>query len=678
MYFDCFFCLSIKVTCQHRTDFFFEYIIFILIYYNINFYRMKRRSFVQLSVFGGLGLMLPLYSCKSGSMAGHLNKHASATEFEANALKLLTTWCDAMIRDQINNPADTVTNGALYCHACEKVHGRCQESVYPFLYMADKTGDKKYLDAAIKVMDWSVNVDLPDGSWTNMIDPKSWYGTTVFGVIALGEALHHHGHLLPNEIKVKWEKRLKEAIEFVYKKFDMEFSHINYRFTAIYAFRFLGEYFNEEKYITRSKEFATLIPKYLTEPNKILFGEDHPDNDKSAKGLYPIDIGYNVEESLNAVVQYAVHTKDEELLQLLTKSLNGHLEFMLPDGAWDNSFGTRQNKWTYWGSRTTDGCQPAFSLLADRNPAFGTAAVMSTELLDRCTLNNGLLAGGLHYQTHGVKPCMHHTFAHAKNLAFVMDNAKELKNVNKKTPLPRSTNDGVKHFPELDVWLAARGSWRSTVSSYDQIWKKEKSVAATGGSLAVLWHEKVGPIFTASMVEYLLVEPYNQQEQEGEDFCLTPRIERFVEGVWYTNLQDLKAKVSFKDEKGIIDFAIEATLTNNKKQTLASGGNFKLNYLFDKNQTVIKAQRTTTEANGDTLVLPVISPTGEKVVLVSDTKIEIHKKEGVLVLESNVPLTIKKTDKERIFNQVPGMEVVPVLVSFPKNTKEVVCTLRVV
>ncbi|WPR70149.1 hypothetical protein SLW70_09315 [Flavobacterium sp. NG2] len=636
---------------------------------------MKRRSFVQLSALGSFGLMLPLYACKSGSI---FNSHQEdLTDFETNAFQLLTTWCDAMIRDQINNPNDSVTHGALYCHACEKIHGRCQEAVYPFLYMADKTGDKKYLEAAIKVMDWSVNVDLPDGSWTNMLDPKSWYGTTVFGVIALGEALHYHGHLLPKETKTKWENRLKRATDFVYKTFDDHFSHINYRFTAIYALSFMGDYFNEEKYKTRSKELALLIPKYLTEPNKLLFGENHPDDKKSAKGLLPVDIGYNVEESLNAVVQYAVHTKDEELLKLLTQSLNSHLEFMLPDGAWDNSFGTRQNKWTYWGSRTTDGCQPAFSLLADRNPAFGTAAVLSTELLQRCTVN-GLLAGGLHYQTHGVKPCMHHTFAHAKNLAFVMDNAKKLKKVNKKTPLPRSSNDGVKHFPELDVWLAARGPWRSTVSSYDQIFKKEKSVAATGGSLAVLWHEKVGPLFTASMVEYLLVEPYNQQEQEGEDFCLTPRIERFVNGVWYTNLQDLKAKVNFKDEKGIIDFAIETALTNNKKETLVSGGDFKLNYLFDKNQTTIKAQRTTSEANGDTLVLPVISPTGEKVVQVSATKIEIHKKEGIVVVESNVPLSIKKMDKERIFNQVPGMEVVPVLVSFPKNTKEVICTISVV
>lgn len=635
---------------------------------------MKRRSFVQVTAAGSMGFIVPNYGCKNSNHKLPTSKEATA--FETSSLRLLTTWCDAMIRDQVHDPSDTVMHGSLYCHACDLIHGRCPDAVYPFLYMADKTGDKKYLDAAIKVMDWSENVDKPDGSWTNMLDPKSWNGTTVFGAIALGEALHHHGHVLPKDIKIKWEKRLKRAIEYVYQKFDMNFSHINYRFTAIYALYFLGNYFKEDKYIVRSKAFAADIPNWLTAPNKLIFGEDNPDNEKSAKGLYPVDLGYNVEESLNGVVQYAVLEKDEELLELLTQSLNGHLEFMLPDGAWDNSFGTRQNKWTYWGSRTTDGCQPAFSLMADRNASFGTAAVLSTELLERCTVN-GLLAGGLHYTSHEVKPCMHHTFAHAKNLAFVLDNIAQLPHIDKETPLPRSINDGVKHFPELNVWLGARGPWRNTVSTYDQIWKKPYSVAATGGSLAVLWHQKVGPLFTASMVEYLEVEPANQQPQPGEDFCLTPRVERYVDDVLFTNVHDLKAKVSVTDMNGSIDFSVSAVLTNREKESIKTDGDFQLNYILDADTTTIKVSRPATTNNGDTLVLPLISPTGEKIVQ-SENTIEIHKKEGIVVVSANVPVQLKKMEKERIFNQVPGMEVVPIMVTFPKGVTEIVCTIKVV
>ncbi|WP_299012499.1 hypothetical protein [uncultured Polaribacter sp.] len=636
---------------------------------------MKRRSFMQLSALSSLGLLLPLHSCNSNSHK--VINLEDFTAFQKQSFDLLKTWCDAMIRDQINDNNDPVTNGTLYCHACKTVHGRANDAVYPFMYMADATGEKKYLDAALKLLDWSVNVDGPKGSWTNDINPKSWNGITVFGAIALGEALHHHGHLLSKEDKTKWDARLKEAIEFVYNRFDMHFSHINYRFTAVYALYFLGTYFNEEKYIKRSDEFAALIPDYLTAPNKLIFGEDKPDNDKSAKGLYPIDIGYNVEETLNGVVQYAILKKDEKLLELLTESMNGHLEFILPDGAWDNSFGTRQNKWSYWGSRTTDGCQPAFALMADRNPAFGTAAVLSTELLARCTVD-GLLAGGLHYESHGEKPCIHHTFSHAKNLAFVLDNLKATKSANKETPVPRSTNNGVKHFPELDVWLGARGPWKSTVSTYDQIWKKKYSVAGTGGALSILWHDKVGPLFTASMAEYLMVEPNNQQPQPGIDFCITPRVERFENNVWFTNIHDLKAKASFKDENGIINFNIAANLTNREKEVASKDAAFQLNYLFDEKTATIKAKRTSTAQNGDTLVLPIISKTGEKVVQTSANSLEIHKKEGVVKVSSNVAIQIKEMQKERIFNQVPGMEVLPLLIVFPKGTTEISCAIEVV
>jgi len=36
------------------------------------------------------------------------------------------------------------------------------DAVYPFMYMADKTGEKKYMNAAIEVMEWSKNVTRPD------------------------------------------------------------------------------------------------------------------------------------------------------------------------------------------------------------------------------------------------------------------------------------------------------------------------------------------------------------------------------------------------------------------------------------------------------------------------------------------------------------------------------------
>lgn len=638
---------------------------------------MKRRSFIQLSAAASLALGLPLYAC-SPKME---TSSELPSDFEKLVADLLQEWTDALMAVQINKPENVELHGALYCPACDKIHGRCMDAVYPFMYMADKTGEQKYLDAAVSVMDWSENVSRPDGSWTVIPNPKSWRGITVFGAIALGEALHHHGHILPEGIKKQWTDRLRKAADFVYQNFTMTYSHVNYAFTAVYALNFLGRILEKPAYIARSKELAKEVPNWLTEPNKLIFGEDNPADKRSAKGLLAVDLGYNVEESLNGLVQYAVMEKDEALLQLLSESMQGHLAFMLPDGAWDNSFGTRQNKWTYWGSRTTDGCQPAFGLMAGRNPTFGTAAYLSTELLQRCTVD-GLLAGGLHYGSHQVKPCVHHTFAHAKSLAFLLDNAETLPQINKAQPLPRTTANGVKHFPEVDVWLAARGPWRATVSTYDNEFKKKYSQQATGGSLAVLWHEKIGPLFTASMAKYMLVEKNNQQDQPGEEFALTPRLEVFSDGKWYTNLYDRKARVDYSDQQGVIQFDVQAALVDeNREPVAADQSSHNLSYLLDNETFTIKykAGKLQMSDRSVSLVLPIISPTGEAVLQPSSNIIQIQKPEGLVIIEANVPLQIKELPGERVFNMVPGMEVVPIMVECPKDSNEpVICKIKVI
>lgn len=639
---------------------------------------MKRRDFNQLSALASMGLLFPIHACKEKVENIH-QKNGDISPFEQLTLQLLTTWSDAMILTQVDNPGKPELHGALYCNACNRIHGRCMDAVYPFLYMADKTGEKKYVNAAINVMKWSENVSMPDGSWTVVPNPKSWRGITVFGAIALGEALHHHGHVLPKEIRKEWTERLKKAADFVHKNFTIGYSHINYAFTAVYGLNFLGRMFKNEAYIEHSKELAKEVPNWLTQPNNLIYGENKPADEPSSKGLLPVDLGYNVEETLNGLVQYAVLEKDEQLLQLLTKAMESHLEFMLPDGAWDNSWGTRQNKWSYWGSRTTDGCQPAFSLMADRNPAFGAAAYLSTELLERCTVN-GLLAGGLHYESHNVKPCLHHTFAHAKSLAFILDNSKNLPVITKTVAIPRSKTNGIKHFSDLDVWLGARGPWKATVSSNDVVFKKPHSQAATGGSLAVLWHDQVGPIFTASMAEYLMVEQYNQQPQpDGEDIPLTPRIEATHQNKWYSNLFDLKAKVETSDDGRNLNFDVITQLTDRERDVLPNS-KFRLNYHIDREKVVIRAIKENEKFSESkaSLMLPLISPKKEKIIQLTENSIEVQKSDGKVVITSNVPLSIIKTKKERIFNMVPGMEAIPIKLIFPENVTEISCEITVV
>ncbi len=566
--------------------------------------------------------------------------------------ELLQRWCDGMIRVQIDSPDTPSQHGALGCPACGKIHGRCMDAVYPFFHMAKASGDSKYLDAGKAVFEWSKNVSQPDGSWTVMPDPKSWKGITVFGAIALAETLHHHGDLLDKATLGRWTERLELAANYVFENFDLDFANINYGFTAIYALNLVGRHLDEPRYVARSRELAKGVKLYFTEPNSLIYGEAKPTDRRSANGYLPVDLGYNVEESLNGLALYALEENDTKLLKLIETSLASHLEFMLPDGGWDNSWGTRQFKWTYWGSRTSDGCQPAYTLMAHRNPAFATAAYRSTELLQRCTSSDGLLYGGIHYTEHGIDPCVHHTFAHAKPLAYLLDHGSELPKPNEE--LPRSTANGITGFPEIATLLAARGPWRATVTSYDFLYKPEVQ-QATGGALSLLWHEKTGPLCVASLATYLLVEPYNQQEDpDQEDFPLTPRLERVINGDWFTNLYDLCAETQSHDSDTETVIYVSTKLNNSEHQSRDDSCTLK--YRFTQSSVEIEAEASIPTS----FVLPILSPSGEVVSRSSQNRLDIKKPKGTVSIEANTELTIRKTKRDRVFNMIPGAQAIPI------------------
>ncbi len=637
---------------------------------------MKRRNFIQLSTLAGVGLSVPIsglfYSCS--------NHPEHSLEFKNLISNLLKDWCDGMIKVQINNPSNIEEHGALGCPSCSHIHGRCMDAVYPFLYMADVTGDEKYTEAAKLVMTWAENnVSQENGAWTVIPDPKSWKGITIFGAIALAEALHYHSHVLDKKTYESWRERLSKAGEYIYDTFTIDFTNINYGATAIYGLNLIGDVLNNEAFKTKSKELAVGVKSYFTANEDFLYGECKKSSTKlSAKGLHGIDLGYNVEESLNSIVMYALKEKDEELLELVTKSLNSHLEFMLPDGAWDNSWGTRMYKWSYWGSRTCDGSQPAFGMMAHVNPAFGTAAVKNTELLQRCTAD-GLIHGGPHYISAGIPPCVHHTFAHAKPLTALLDHWKYVPEINKNTPLPRATADGIKHFKDLDVTLFARGHWRGTVSAYDAEYHyKNDYRQASGGALGVLYHNKVGLLCAASMAEYHMVEEYNQQPQPNRDIALTPRIETFIDDTWYTNLYDLPATVTSEDNNGTIKLLAYVKLKDVERNVIKkTASEFDISYICSVDELKINVKTIQDILEPTAFILPVISPNNEVVTRVNANEIAIQKPEGLVTMKASAPIKIKDIEGSRTFNMVPGAEAIPFEVFFGNNSKEIFISITV-
>ena len=637
---------------------------------------MKRRNFIQLSTLAGLGISLPI----AGILNSCENHPEHSLEFKNLISGLLKDWCDGMINVQINNPNNLEEHGALGCPSCSHIHGRCMDAVYPFLYMADTTGEKKYVEAAKLVMTWAENnVSQEDGAWTVIRNPKSWKGITVFGAIALAEALHYHGHVLEDATQKEWTKRLDKAGQYIYDTFTIDFTNINYPGTAVYGLNLIGNILNRDDFKAKSKKLASEVKAYFTANEGLLFGECKKSSSKlSEKGLHGVDLGYNVEETLNSLVMYALKEKDEELLQILTKSLNSHLEFMLPDGAWDNSWGNRMYKWSYWGSRTCDGSQPAFGMMAHINPSFGTAAVKNTELLQRCTAD-GLIHGGPGFVEAGIPPCVHHTFTHAKPLAALLDHWDHLPEINSNASLPRATADGAKHFKDLDVYLFARGDWRGTVSAYDAEYHYQYDFRqASGGALGVLFHNRVGLLCAASMAEYHMVEKNNQQPQPGKDICLTPRIETFKDKVWYTNLYDLPATVTSKDENGNIELLANVKLKDVDRNVIENtASEFFISYICSADIMKIKVNSKQVVSEPTAFVLPIVSPNKEVFNQVSDTEISIQKPEGLVTVKANAPIRIKEMEGSRTFNMVPGVEALPLEVFFEEGIKELLISIVV-
>jgi len=584
-----------------------------------------------------------------------------------------------MLAVRIDAPDDPTRHGALDCPGCNFIHGRCMDAVYPFLHMATVTGEERYLTAGIDVFEWSKNVSLDSGAWLNDLDPKSWQGTTLFGAIALGEALHHHGDLLDAGTRGRWTDRLGLAADFIYQNIDrLEFANINYGCTAIFGMHLLGKMLDRPHYLERSRALAAGIDAFITEPSAFLIGEGRPATRVSPRGCRPVDLGYNVEESLPAMAMAAHLTGDEKLAARVRRMLESHLDFMLPDGAWDNSFGTRQAKWTYWGSRTSDGCQPGYALMADHHPAFATAAIENTRLMRRCTVD-GLLAGGPHLASAGMKPCVHHTFTHAKALAVVRDHHGLARKIHRSAPLPRAVADGVRHYPEIATWLAARGPWRATITAYDWLYR-DNVRQPTGGSISLLWHPQLGPLFAGSMPRYVPVERRNMQDHPHPgDHPLTPRVELRDGKSWFTQLYDLAAQVIATDADGRITLDVATRLLNEAGDAPPQGqSRCALRYQFDKETLAITASApgVGSEVLRPRLVLPVISPTGEMVAQESANRIDIRKPGGTLIVEANAALHVQDTGRPRIFNLVPGFEAVPVFADIPADGT-LVCRLRV-
>ena len=524
-------------------------------------------------------------------------------QIEGEVFSLLKTWCDALIGLQLDMPGRGDFDGAILCPACKVIHGRCHDAVYPMMVMARRTGEEKYLSAAKRLFRWGENMLCDDGALYN--DGQSaWNGITVFNAVALHDALLRHGALLDGQTRAAWEKRLLAMGEWLHSRLVIGMpTNINYFAANACAMALLGKYFGRDDFLALSRRLMAYCLACFTE-NRLFFGEGKPIDARTPKGCAAVDVGgYNVEESLPSLCRCARELGDWPALQAFTESYRAHLEWMLPDGAWDNSVGTRTFKWTYWGSRTSDGCQEALFRLGREDPVFAEAALRNLRLYARCT-HEGLLFGGPDYARHGERACVHHAFCHAKALAGALDEGFcDFERVS----LPADAFQGMKHYPEMDTWRLARGPWRADVTAYD--FDYMTGGHASGGALSLLWHEQCGPVIAAGAVDYTLREPHNQQLslKKAEHRSACPRIELAENGKRWGQHYDFGATLTACEANGALRVHADAFLCDDHNRRMDGDGACALDYALTDGELRVSGRVSPKIRDRAEYILPIVA-----------------------------------------------------------------------
>lgn len=367
-------------------------------------------------------------------------------------------------------------------------------------------------------------------------------------------------------------------------------SNINYYAAGAGALAVLGRDYDCPDWSAHADELAQFCLARIS-PEGLLCGEGKPIDAVTAKGCRPVDIGYNLEESLPGLLQYARARENTAVLAQVHELFRAHAAFLLPDGGMDNSFGTRNFKWTYWGSRTSEGGAYALAWLGQTDPALQSAAARELALWEKTT-HGGLLTGGPDYAKRGQPgPGIHHAFSHAKALAELVDDGLTPQDT---APLPRETAAPLTAYPVLDTYLVHVGDWMATVTGYDFRYLKGGHVS--GGTLSLLYHQNAGVLAASAMTRYSLYEAHNMQQSGAlaAQGSLTPRLQsgRFA------SCLDESAVLHAEENGDIVEITVQGYLRD-EDQTPAAP--YRFAYRFARDGVRLTAEVAAGEAE---LLLP--------------------------------------------------------------------------
>lgn len=577
---------------------------------------------------------------------------------EERAGRLLRAWGESLLSLQIREPIHSL-QGALLCPACARVHGRCGDAIYPFMHLARSTGEERWVRAAEDLFNWAeARVSPGDGSWMNDLE-SGWWGTTVFGAIALGQALRYHNDLLPSATGAVWLKRLEAAVGFINRSFTLNTGNINYPASAPAALALGAQLCKRPEWLPRAQELAHAVLDRYVSPQGFIWGEGSRKG-PSPRGVFAVDLGYNIDESLPNLALYAELTGDIRVLAAVADGYRMHLSFLLPDGGWDAGWSTRQFKWMWWGSRTSDGCLPGLVLMARRDPT--CAAAVGTVLggLENAT-HDGLLHPGYHHARRGMHACAHHTMCYAKGLAFLLDQPMPLP----PHAAPPPVKDDARSYPDLGVTLLRQGPWRASFSVSDIGYNDHPTGAVRtlyppcGGSCTLLWHDALGPLLSSSMIDYQLREPYNMEpaHREQDRYPLTPEAVMQRGTSSWRSVRDTQATLTVDhDGAGVIT---RARLLDEELRDPPEGAVLVISHWrFTREAATLEVELQGPAGVEAELSVPLIV-SGDTPVTATKTGARITIAGKSVELSAEPPDSSKMPLIDRVYNHVPGFEAIP-------------------
>lgn len=107
-----------------------------------------------------------------------------------------------------------------------------------------------------------------------------------------------------------WTARFAEMAEYLCQNIEKLGGNINYPITCAYTMALAARLLGGAHFAAKAKQLADFAVAHIT-PDGLLYGEGHCMTTVTPKNCRPVDLGYNVEESLPALILYAELTEDE-------------------------------------------------------------------------------------------------------------------------------------------------------------------------------------------------------------------------------------------------------------------------------------------------------------------------------------------------------------------------------